>query len=78
MNVISPEVDIDNLPESSPDRENPIVSPSTSATVTVKTTIVFSSIDEVTTKSLKVGGSFTLTTSISTWAVANVPSTLTE
>ena len=77
LNVIAPDVEIESFPASLPDKEYPITSSSTSSTVTDKTFNVFSSIDDVDTKSLKVGGSLTLTTSMVIFAEADVPSTLT-
>ena len=77
LKVIAPDVEIESLSASLPDKEYPIASSSTSSTVTDKTFNVFSSIDEVETKSLNVGGSLTLTTSIVIFADADVPSTLT-
>ena len=78
LKVIWPELEIDNLFESVPVNEKPIGSSSTSSTTIERTTNVFSSIEDAGIKSLKTGGSFTLTTSTSTFAVAVVPSTLTE
>ena len=77
LKEIAPEVEIESLSESLPDKEYPIASSSTSSTVTDKTFNVFSSIDDDETKSLNVGGSLTLTTSILMFADADVPSTLT-
>ena len=61
-----------SLSASLPEREYPITSFSTSSTVTDRTFNVFSSIDEEETKSLKLGGSFTLTTSIVIFADTDV------
>ena len=77
LNVIWPDVDIDNLSASLPDREKPIGSFSISSTDTVNTTRVFSSILDVDTKSVKVGTSFTDAISIFTDAVEEDPSTFT-
>ena len=77
MNVIAPDVEIESFSASLPDKEYPITSSSISSTMTVKTFNVFSSIDDEETKSLKVGGSLTLTTSIVIFADADVPSTFT-
>ena len=78
LKVIAPEVEIDNLSESEPDKENATGSFSISSTTTVRTTNVFSFIEDAVMKSLNLGGSLTLTTSTSTLAVAEVPSTFTE
>ena len=77
LNVIAPDVEIESFSASLPDKEYPITSSSTSSTVTDKTFNVFSSIDDEETKSLKVGGSLTLTTSMVIFAEADDPSTLT-
>ena len=77
LKVIAPDVEIDSFSASLPDNEYPITSSSTSSTVTDKTFKVFSSIDDEDTKSLKVGASLTLTTSMVIFAEADVPSTLT-
>ena len=77
LKVIAPDVEIESFSASLPDKEYPMTSSSTSSTVTDKTFNVFSSIDDVETKSLKVGGSLTLTTSILIFADADVPSTFT-
>ena len=77
LNEIAPDVEIDNLSSSAPDKEKPIVSFSWSRTDTDKTFNVFSSIDIDEIKSSKVGASLTLATSTNTLASAVVPSTLT-
>ena len=77
LKVIAPEVEIESFSASFPDKEYPITSFSISSTVTDKTFNIFSSIDDEETKSLKIGGSFTLITSTSIFADADVPSTLT-
>ena len=77
LNVIAPDVEIESFSASLPDKEYPIVSSSTSSAVTDRTFNVFSSIDDVETKSLKVGGSLILIISISIFADADEPSTLT-
>ena len=77
LKVIAPEVEIESFSASFPDKEYPITSFSISSTVTDKTFNIFSSIDDEETKSLKIGGSFTLITSTSIFADADEPSTLT-
>ena len=77
LKLTAPDVEIESLSASLPDKEYPIASSSISSTVTDKTFNIFSSIDDVEIKSLKVGGSLTLTTSIEIFADADVPSTLT-
>ena len=75
--VIAPVPLIENKSLSSPDKEKPIASSSTSVTVTVVTEVVFSSFEKLEAKSSITGASFTGLTVIIILPEATVPSTFT-
>ena len=75
--AITPVPLIENKSLSSPERENPIASSSTSVTATVVTEVVFSSIVKLEARSSKVGASLTGLMVIAMFPDATVPSTLT-